>query len=264
MQETDFESFTNYKGFDTDDDAFAELWSFVEGGQLAAYPNLNACKKGVSGTPLLSRFGLITKWKNGKLKKRIILDCKQSGLSKRTRRKYRVILPRIRDAVRDVLILLSSKLPPEMVEMFILDFTNAFWTVPLDLQERKYFVGRVRGWYLVYNTTAQGSRNAPLSWCSLVALLARLTQGLFDPHREARLQVYVDDPALSVCGDVKKRNRIICTTIVIWHICGFKLAYGKGKRGQNVTWIGGDITITSFAVTVSIPDDKCKELLELS
>ena len=81
--------------------------------------------------------------------------------------------------------------------MFTLDFTNAFWTIPLHLLERMYLAGPVRGWYFAYNTTAQGSRNAPLSWCSNSALLARLTQRLFDPLREAQPQIYVDDPTPS-------------------------------------------------------------------
>ena len=163
----------------------------------------------------------------------------------------------------------SAAYPPHMnrvggVIRLVLDFSNAFWTVPLDLKERKFFVGRVRGWHLVYNTTAQGSRNAPLSWCTLIAMVARLTQGLFCPLREARMQVYVDDPALAVCGNAKARNRIICLTMTIWTICGFKLAFGKGQRGQQVQWIGGDITIAAGLVTVSIPDEKCQELLSLT
>ena len=261
---TDHESFVNYSGFDEDDEAFKELLSAVTAGKLRAYPSLQSCTADLGAEPVLSRFGLIIKTKNGRVKRRIILDCKQSGLSMKTRRRFRIVLPRLTDAVRDILILMINKLPPESIEEFVLDFTDAFWAIPLAKEERRWFVGRVRGLYLVYQDTPQGSRNAPLSWCSIAALLMRLTQSLFCARREARMQIYVDDPATAVVGTAQKRDRIVVMIIVVWHTLGFGLAYAKAKRGATVNWIGGELVIAKNNVTVNIPEDRVQDLLNLT
>lgn len=119
---------------------------------------------------------------------------------------YRVFLPKIADAVRDALVFVESRLPTELIEFSILDFSSEFRIVPLHLDARTWLCGKVRGWHLVYNCTAQGSRNAPLSWYAMIASLNRLTQGLLEPVRKARLRAYVDDPALSVCGEQNKET----------------------------------------------------------
>ena len=261
---TDFDAFINYSGFDEDDEAFKELMGFVVAGKLRAYPTLKSCAADLGAEPVLSRFGLIVKTKNGKTKRRIILDCKQSGLSKKTRRRFRIVLPRLTDAVRDILILMIEQLPEEKIEEFILDFSDAFWAVPLSKPERCWFVGRVRGVYLAYLNTPQGSRNAPLSWCSLAALLMRLTQSLFNPRREARMQIYVDDPATAVIGTEAQRNRVIVMIIAVWHTLGFDLAFPKAKRGASVSWIGGDIVIGNGSVTVNMPEDRVQDLLSIA
>ena len=54
----------------------------------------------------------------------------QSGLQtvrtqRRTRRRYETVLPEITDAVPSALSLLSARLHPEEVDVFVLDFTNA-------------------------------------------------------------------------------------------------------------------------------------------
>ena len=261
---TDYDGFVNYAGFDEDEDAYQELWAFVATGKLLAYRTREECKAAIGAEPLLSRFGLLIKWRDGKCKKRVILDCKQSGLSKRTRRRYKVMLPRVTDAVRDALKLLANRLPLEQLEIFILDFKDAFWSIPLHGGEKRWFCGRVRGWWLVYNAVAQGSRNGPLAWCTIAALLARLTQGLFDPLREMRLQVYVDDPAATICGTAKHRDRVICIMILVWVMTGFELALAKAKRGSEVTWIGSTISVCNTSVQVSIPEDKARDVLNLT
>ena len=36
-------------------------------------------------------------------------------------------------------------------------------------------------------------------------------------HREARIQIYVDDPATAVVGTAAQRTRIIVIMLVVWH-----------------------------------------------
>ena len=261
---TDFDEFINYAGFDKDEDAFQELMSFTKRQKLLSFKNLKECEQKLGRKPHLSRFGLLTRIRNGKMKKRVILDCKQSGLSRRTRRKYKVILPKVTDCVRDVLILSTHKERDQAILVFVLDFIDAFWNIPLDPEEIPWFCGKVRNIFLAYANTAQGSRNGPLSWCTIAALLARLTQGLFNVKKEARIQCYVDDPSVAVCGNKRERQRIIAIIITVWRVAGFKLAFHKGMIGQKVTWVGADISITDSTVTVSIPGDKIAELQSLT
>ena len=84
---------------------------------------------------------VVAKEKHGKVKKRLILDLKRSGISNRTRKTHRVTLPRLSDLIQDILQLLATKSAEQEVEGFVLEFANAFWQIPLAEKERRYFIG---------------------------------------------------------------------------------------------------------------------------
>ena len=69
--------------------------------------------------PILSQIGLIIKVKDGREKKRIILDVKRAGVTRVTRRSYRVVLPRTQDAVNDALALLAACVSEEDAEALV-------------------------------------------------------------------------------------------------------------------------------------------------
>ena len=101
-------------------------------------------------------------------KHRLILDFKRSGISARTRKTHRVVLPRVSDAVHDALSLAAAAEPEHDGELFVLDFTDAFWHVPLHPSERRHFIGHGAGAYWVFrgdgtqiSTTASYEVNAP-------------------------------------------------------------------------------------------------------
>ena len=132
--------------------------------------------------------------------------------------------------------------------------------------ERRHFIGFDGKNYWKYRRSAQGSRNGPLSWAGPSSLLIRCTQGVFtgmSPDKtkpEARIQLYVDDPAIAVRGTKQERDEIIAITVLIWLILGFKLAFPKAQRGTDLIWIGGQIQITHEAVIVSIPPGESKRI----
>ena len=164
--------------------------------------------------PVLSKIGVMIRTKQGRTKKRIILDVKESTVAASTRRKYRVLLPRIIDWVNDALSMLETCGTPkdieklfnrldendlinftsfdddeEAVEFMILDFVDAFWQIPLHREERRFFVARIKGEYFVFRRTAQGSRNGPFSWACVAAHAQRLAQSLFvrpPDHQEVK------------------------------------------------------------------------------
>ena len=261
----DLDNFVNYEGFDDDEDAYLELQSFIqcEPPMLAQFDTLDECREFLQAEPVLSRFGLIVRNKDGKIKKRIILDEKQSGVTGSTRRTHRLLLPRGSDVTDDNLELSHDLGADEEVEQMVLDVRNAFWLVPNKPSERRFCVGMVRGKYVVYLRTPQGSRGAPFSWGYLFALVSRCTQSLVDP-RHGRLQVYVDDPHLSVRGPPWMRRRIIAKVVITWMALGFALAFDKGQKGVKVGWIGAVYNVTRTQVEVEIKEERSIELEQLT
>ncbi len=59
--------------------------------------------------PHSSRFEAIAKVRNGKSKKRIILDVKQSGVKECTRKVHRVPMPKVADVAFDILDSLAKQ-----------------------------------------------------------------------------------------------------------------------------------------------------------
>eukprot|EP00971_Amphidinium_carterae_P256783 5098471-Amphidinium_carterae.1 len=112
----------------------------------------------LGGTPVLSRFGVLRRVKDGVTKRRVILDAKQSGITAHTRPTYRVELPRATDVVNSVLST-AQMVKPENLELLVCDFAEAFWQVPLAPEEQKYFCGKLGSRILAYQRTSQGSRN---------------------------------------------------------------------------------------------------------
>ena len=68
---------------------------------------------------------------------------------------------------------------------FVLDFSDAFWQIPISPAEEKHFcdiglIDEKRKW-IAFQRAAQGSAAAPTLWGRLAALIMRLTQSLFEP-----------------------------------------------------------------------------------
>ena len=152
LLERDDDVFVNYAGLDDDDDAFDELMSFRDKGYLREHTSLEQCSRDLGGPAILSKFGLIKRMKDGKLKKRIILDLKESSVTKLSAKTNRVVLPRLTDHVQSLLeemqCLWGDTDPPDItppdpmpedfgeddddddlacrMEQLILDFVDAF------------------------------------------------------------------------------------------------------------------------------------------
>jgi len=219
-------------------------------------------------TPHLSRFGVVTKVRQGKTKHRVILDVKQSRVKECTAKVHRVPLPRITDVVFDILNMLAE-LPldeAEDLELLVLDFVDAFWNIPLAPAERKFFVGRLRGRYYVFLRAAQGSRNGPLAWAAVVSLIMRLVQAALFARGACplRLNTYVDDPIAVVRGSRSSRRQLVAELILLLRALGFPLAFVKGQLGPVVDWIGLTVKAERAAVVVTISAQRIQELLELT
>ena len=273
---TDYDTFVNYKGVDEDPDAATVIDGYIAKNYLKVFSDLESVKRYVGGDPIVSKLGLVVKDKvnptTGKITKkvRIILDNKQSGVTKSASRTHRSTLPRATHAIGGALSLMDKQGPKRKraVRFLIADVSDAFWLIPLSKRERKYFVSKHRGRWLVFMRTAQGSRGAPLSWAAIAALVARCVQSLFFTddsctELDAKLQLYVDDPLLAMRGDDHHCKRLCVRFCVAWLVLGFNLAFSKAQCSPDVVWIGVRLKINERRIEATIPAEKIKELLEL-
>ena len=242
-----------FESVEEDEEAWQEVMRLTDKKWLKRFPSLNAATSFLGRRPVLSRFGLVVKTKKGKTKKRLILDGTSSGVSKKATKGQRIILPKLLDVVYDILNLMATG---KDVELFICDFADAFWLLPLSPDERMYFVAELRKHFFVFLRCAQGSRNAPLGWGRVAALLARLTQSMFDKN-EVRMEVYTDDPCMALAGTPAQRRRFVAIIVLTWRTLGFPLSWKKAVLGTRADWIGGNFDIDNDLkeVTVKIKDD---------
>ena len=166
------------------------------------------------------------------------------------------MLPRATDAVADSMACLAKHAE---LEWMVLDFSNAFFIMPLHPRERKHFVISHRGTFYVFIVLTQGARGSPLTWGRLAALVTRLTQSMFE-HGEAHLQTYVDDPIMVSSGSPAVRSLSFAVAILAWRCLKFPLAFSKGQRGTKVNWIGCTFELQGAAVVASIKAETLKAL----
>jgi len=245
--------FVNYAGVEADELVNEEVHRLTDAHWMHKFDTIEGAAVYLECNVkdiVLSKIGVIAKMRLGKLKKRVVIDAKRSGISSASRKFQRVLLPRATDVIVDILEMLWASWDgsAEDFEFFILDFTDAFFHIPLHRSEQRYFVVSLRGSIFVLLRTAQGSRGAPLTWARSVALLARLTQAMFKPEA-VRINVYVDDPIIGLRGKRRTRDINAAMIIIVWSALGFSLSFRKAKRASAVTW-----TSVHFAV-VGTPDD---------
>ena len=275
----DCDTFLNHGCLDNDPDAVAIISEYVDKGFLHRCGSLEECKKFLGGAdPILNKFACIEKYKwvdatgEWKVKRRIIMDSLRSGVKAASRRQYKSVLPRITDAIASLIKAMKecAEMPmsEEEVEQFVIDATDAFWELGLRPEERRFFVGKVRGDFLVYLRTAQGSRGAPLSWAAVFGLVCRCVQAVsYAGHGSFNISMhtYVDDPWAVVKGTIVSRSRSIALMILCWRIIGIRLAFGKARRGPQLDWIGANLSVFSLrSVRATIMSDRLTEVRYLT
>ena len=243
-------SHLNYGSVELDEAAEPEIQRLIATGFVRSFNNYKQFEQWLGGAPHLSKLGMITKEKEGRIKRRLILDCKESGVNQKAQKGGRLILPRISDAVEDAMQLMHCTTEGQQAEWLILDFSDWFFNIPLHPSERKHFTLAYKGTYVGYLVQAQGSVNAPVVCGRVAALLARLSQALISPNW-MRLQLYVDDPIMCVRGCSADRNRMMAAVILFWSTLGVRLAYKKASRGTQVQWIGATMTMHDQGTTAA-------------
>ena len=235
---------TNYVSVDNDPDAEPEVRRLLESNFVKVFDSLEEAQSWAGGRLHLSKLAMITTEKDGRIKRRLIMDCRRSSVNDMAARGGKLVLPRISDVVDDLLYLLDQMSDAEDIsmEMMVLDFSDWFYQTPLARAESKHFAFSYKGKFAVYTTQPQGSRNAPVVCGRVAALVGRLTQGALHA-RHLRLQIFVDDPFICAIGPGPERKLHFASLILMWEALGIKLAYRKGAIGKSVGWIGANVEI---------------------
>eukprot|EP00971_Amphidinium_carterae_P095546 1890740-Amphidinium_carterae.1 len=205
--------------------------------------------------PVISRVSVIERMHENEGKCRVILHAKQSGITAATQASYHVSLPKATDMVNAILSTAQTE-SSEDLAIFVCDFRDAFWQVPLHTDE----FGKCH--CIQMRRTAQGSRNGPLTWAAVGAAVMRVSQALFfaasaiDPFARCRLNLYVDDPIAVLAGTAAKRSRHVHLLLLLWVALGLELATEKCAFGRELDWYGLSYTIGVDAVCVTIKESR--------
>ena len=118
------------------------------------------------GEVTVARAACIVKQKpDGSLKLRIIIDWLRALLNEYVKREERCVLPRLKDFISDVLDLLDKAGSNQEVLLLIADVEDAFHTMGIKKDERKFQI--VRGLddeFLGYETVLFGGGASPGVW----------------------------------------------------------------------------------------------------
>ena len=240
----------NYKSAEEAHEAVrAELEREEAEGYITGYPSRQDAEIAAGGPIVQNKLAAVEKKSSGKM--RIIVDARRCGANALASAPERIELPGARDVVEGVTALQRSCGVGESVSLVVLDFADAFRTVRL-LQEERRFTGFTHDgrWYL-YDSLPMGTKGSPLAWCRVAAFFGRAAAATLGDDGD--VFTYVDDPLIAVKGSAGDRGAHTLRVLLLWSILGANLAWAKGQAGSCVTWIGAHITCAEGSVGVALP-----------
>ena len=229
--------------------------------------------------------GNVTTVKGDKLKHRVIQDLKANGVNSAVVLPERQVLPRGIDHALDMARLSAHPKKKEGVSILILDFKDAFMSIPLNDKEKVYNCATlperisrkrepldpdepVSGTCVVWNVLGFGGKPNPLVYSRVASFAMRTAQAMFPRSStgpRVRSQLYVDDPAITARGEPDDIQLAFDLILLWWLVLGIPLAWAKGatsESGSKHVWIGITYVIRRPGVVVmSLPEKYLTELL---
>ena len=205
------------------------------------------------GKVAVSKLACIVKVrKNGSVKARLVIDLRRSGVNRCVRLSERVVLPRIKEVLEDATYLLSQAGAGDEVEAMVADFKDAFHTLPVHPEEKKFGVARTFGDHFIgFETIMFGGEASPLVWGRAAAYLNRGGQSLFEPH-EFLAECFVDDPVLLAAGNAKRRRRSFAVFLLWMVVLGLPISWSKVSKGKRVEWCGSEIRLVNAFIVQAV------------
>ena len=248
---TEQPDFDDHTLAEEDQDALAELESMVARTWIRKFKSRHQAKRFVRGRLVTSKLFVITKTKKvktkrgtwtDKVKKRLLLDLKASGISSASVKCERVVLPRILDTIFDALELLRvirrRRRAGARLRYLILDFRHAFYHFPVWPGEQRYLTTRVSNLWYVWTRATQGSRGAPLISGRGLAQAMRLSTSVA-PSSFVRSSTYVDDPIITLAGTESETDRTMAKVVLCLRALNYDLAFEKAQdsiHDPTITW----------------------------
>ena len=291
---------TNHPSFDLpgdDPDARPPAWALLEeqvnNGFALLFTDADAASKYLGGPCHPAPLGNVVKVKDdGSLKHRLIQDLRANGVNDAVRLTERQVLPRGLDHGADLARLGAAALEGESVFTLVLDFKDAFMSVPLHRGEQRFNcanagfrVQRTRraliddepseGTFVVWRTLGFGGRPNPLVFSRVASFAARSAQALLGTNVDAAaaqvpapgfLELYVDDPVISVRAKPAEADATFDMVILWWLTLGLPLSWKKGSMSDGSVphrWIGIEYTLTEAGAIMRLPPQFVKDLLQL-
>ena len=169
--------------------------------------------------------------KGGGWKHRIIQDLRICHINGASGTFERTVLPR---AIEHGVDLADMAALGPYVFALVLDLEDAFMTVPLHVDEQPFNCAEVPGiGFIVWQVLGFGGKANPLVFGRVGSFAARYGQALLDPVR-ARHQLYVDDPAVVVAGELEELHVETDLLLTFWLALGFRLSWKKGAFVQAI------------------------------
>ena len=129
----------NYMSYNENMKAGEELFAKEIEKGFAEWSKDRKCLEDKYGKLIPSAMGLILKEKqDGAVKAGLVHDLRRSEVNKRIKYQERLVLPRIQDAIEDVMHGLEHRSPGQQVEVWSLDFSDAFKQLPARHQEKRF------------------------------------------------------------------------------------------------------------------------------
>ena len=216
------------------------------------------------GRVVVSKLACILKArKNGGLKVRLVVDLRRSQVNRCAQVPERVVLPRIKEVLENAVTLLHAAAAGQEVEAMVVDFKDAFHSLPVHDDEKKYGVARTEGDDFVYfDTIMFGGVGSPLVWGRAGAYLMRGAQALFE-ETELLCECYVDDPNVLAVGDRRERQRRFVIFLLWLCIMGPPISWDKVARGRCVEWCGVELRlIDRYTVKAVLAEEFVRTLRE--
>ena len=240
--------------------------------------------------------GTISKAKpDGSLKHRVIQDLRANHVNQAVTLTERQVLPRALDHAIDLAILREDLHERESIATLVLDFRDAFNSVPLHADERRFncadagaLLTRERpalyegepasGSFVVWQVLGFGGKPNPLVYARAASFAFRTMQALLGSSRHRRHsdhtfylaygrgQLYVDDTVLGLLGELHEIHTALDLAIVWWLLLGVPLAWNKGSltlAAEPHLWIGVVYDMAPDGVLMRLPPDFVAELVLL-
>ena len=275
----------------------------VNAGHGELFSSRASAAEALGGCVYPAPLGTVTKEKaDGTRKHRLIQDLRINRVNSSVVLPERLVLPRPIDLASDLAALQARRREDEQLAVGIIDYADAFMSVPLSPAERRYNCAVLpeglrrdraplhpheppEGRLVVWRVLGFGGRPNPLVFARVTSALMRAGQALLASRRDleehrirsssgldatARIHLHVDDAAGTFLGRPAATQESFDALLLFWLIMGAPLSWPKvslepvaSAGAPPFRWIGVDYDMVGQQARMRLPADFVSELAEM-